>query len=140
MIQPSTKGCICNECGQHVKLYKRQIYSTMARALIRLYKLQKEDPGQFVHLKKFWFENGTDFTKFAHWGLIEALPNVTDPEKKGNGFWRMTPHGVLFARNHLAVPKIALIYNAKVFGFEGPNVFISDCLTKKFSYGELMNE
>jgi len=132
------KGVECPCCGQHVKLYKRKLNSTMARCLIKMTRLQNG----YNHVRdivKGISDTGTnDFSKLKYWGLIEEMDNNND-NKKTSGYWKLTKKGYLFAKNEIKLPKYAKIYNTKLVGFSKEYTTILDSLGEKFSYLELMN-
>jgi len=73
-----------------------------------------------------------------HWGLIEQMPGEREDGSKRVGWWRLTDRGRAFVRGEITVPKKALIYNNKLFGFEGRQITISDALREPFDYRRLM--
>ena len=79
-----------------------------------------------------------DFSKLRYWKMIEQQPN-TDTKKKTSGFWKVTEFGKLFVNMKVTVPKYALIYNKKKFGFSDEQVSIIQALGKEFNYQELMS-
>jgi hypothetical protein len=139
------EGCICPCCGQDVVRYDRQIYKTIAKQLISLYRLNQGKPG-FYHVRTIAANMpkggpkviGGDFAKLRYWGLIEQGDN-DDPDKRSSGTWRITAKGIDFVEKRITIPKFAYTYNKKCVGMGGPQVSILDCLRKdKFKYGELM--
>ena len=133
------KGCECPACGQLVKLYKRNLSATPARGLIELYKLDQIKPG-YHHIREIESQersHGGDFGKMVYWGLIVQLEN-NDTKKRTSGMWAITDKGKRFVRGLIAVPQKVLIFNAKYFGYDGPNITIEMALGKHFDYAELM--
>ena len=139
------EGCICQCCGQDVKRYERQIYKTVAKQLIALYRLNQANPG-FYHVRAIAASLpdggpkviGGDFAKTRYWGLIEQGDN-SDPDKRSSGTWRITETGIDFVEKRVTIPKFAYTYNKKCVGLGGPQVSILDCLRKdRFIYPELM--
>ena len=124
-----SKGVICPCCEQKVKLYKRQITSSMALQLISLGKIKTVD---YTHVEK-WRSNvtldggtmgGGEHSRLQLWGLIETC---------GNGLWRITRDGREFAFGQGTVPKFTRVYNNTFLGFDGPQVSIKDCLGSRYS-------
>lgn len=132
------EGCICPACEQFVKLYKRILNSGMAMTLIRLYQY---NGAKTIHVKKFLKEhklqNNHDWTLLRHWGLIAPHQEFTTKEK--SGYWRITPLGIRYIYNNVALPKYILMYNNKFIDFEGPDITIKTALKQHFDYAELMN-
>ena len=125
-------GAKCPCCTQTVKIYRRNINSGMALMLVRAYRDYGRD----------WFHLPTavglrtysgEGSQFRFWGLLEQ-----DPDRQG--YWRITEAGEDFVRERSAVPKYALIFNARCLRHEGENVTIQDCLGDKFDYDELMGQ
>jgi len=137
------EGVNCPCCGQLVKVYKRVIYSTTARDLIKLY-LMHETNGwdKYYHIVEILDEKksgGGDFAKFLHWKLVEEMPkDENNTQKRTSGFWKLTSAGKMFVENKLKVRKYVLLYNSKVLGFEGDKINIKECLGENFNYEELM--
>jgi hypothetical protein len=125
-------ACPC--CGQLAKVYKRTIYSTLARNLIKAYRTAGAD----------WFHGpttvgaGGDFAKLAYWHLIYEA-DETRPDGGRAGWWRITATGEAFIRGEIRVPKYARVYDHRKLSLEGPTVDIKDCLGSRFDYQELMN-
>lgn len=134
--QQSVDGAKCPCCSQFVKVYWRSINARQAVALIRLYK--HVQPGTFAHVDAFG-DPSNEISKLRYWGLIEEQPNISDPDKKRTGFWRMTPHGVKFVQHKVLIPKYAVLYLGEFKHLAEPLVSIHQVLGKKFSYHELMN-
>jgi hypothetical protein len=69
--------------------------------------------------------------KLHWWGLAES--------HEVRGLHRLTPHGALFVRNGLYVPRWALVYNDRLLGLDDSEmVDIRQALGDKFDYDELM--
>ena len=139
-----TKGSNCPCCSQFVKLYKRKLASTPSRMLIKLNYLGDGWHHVSKLVKGISLTGSNDFSKLAYWQLIEEKQN-TDEDKKTSGFWRITTKGVLFVENKIKIPSHVFIFNGKKMfsvgnrGFSDKTINIVDCLGKKFSYNELMN-
>lgn len=137
------QGIICPCCRQLVKLYKRKLTSSMAYALILIYRHHQNEGsyGAFFHvenhLKMLAIPSSIrgDFPKLRYWELIEQQ-KINDAIVPA--YYRITPKGIQFVKNLVSVPKISLLYNDGFYGYEGPNVNIYDALDDKFNYMELM--
>jgi hypothetical protein len=133
------KGVTCPCCQQFAKVYTRKFYSTMAYRLLQMYRKYGQE---FVHVKEMLGIKGPassgDFpSKLIYWGLVEEMPN-DDPKKKDSGKWRITNKGVNFIHERITIKSHIRLYDSKLLGFLGDDVFISDCLGKKFNYNQLM--
>lgn len=133
-------GVPCPCCKQMVKLYPRKIYSTMARNLINLYKLDfKYQNRYFFHISEFCPKHPGDFAKLVYWGLVEEEVNEKD-SKRTSGMWAITESGRDFVRGEISVIEYKLVFNKEVRGTKGQYVRIKHCLGKDFNYEELMND
>lgn len=139
------KGAVCPCCRQKVQLVEREIQSTAARVLIILHHhFQKDSEWLHVpsHLESIARQSGTvqkdsGWARLTYWGLIEEKPKDTG---KRAGFYRITEKGNQFAKGEIKLPKYAMVYNDRFLGFTPscPEVSVTDCLGKEFSYEDLM--
>ena len=138
-LKDGDKGnCPC--CQRYAQVYKRRIYDSIARQLIRLYTLGGDkDYVNAVHLILKGSHSTQDFQKAKYFDLIERRPLSEDDLGKTSGWWRLTERGVQFVQGKLAIPHIALVFDDNVLGFEGNPVTIKDCLDEHFSYERLMS-
>lgn len=135
------EGLKCPCCDQNVKVYRITITAGMAQGLITHYRLN--DMG-FAHINATRAANGaTDNrqeSKLAYWGLFEEEVTVKREDGGRRGFWRVTPHGVLFLRGELTVPKWLRTYNNEVIEIVQPErVSIHDALGHRFDLREIMS-
>jgi hypothetical protein len=130
------KGANCPLCGQLAKMYRRKINAGMAHALIEMYRHGRADWFYLPDITKRW--QGRDEAGLRYWGLIEEA-STPRPDGGRAGWWRVTDKGIAFVRWNLKVPKYVLVYDGRVFGFDGPDVDIKDALGTKFDYHDLMN-
>jgi len=128
-------GVECPCCKQLVKLYRRRITSQAAIALIKLRKSQFE----WVHWRDFVDAGSTgDFARLRYYKLVEKKELGEDEDKSGSGFWRITPQGKDFVNEKYKLSEYIHIYNDRVYKYSGKLVYISECLSNKFNYKELM--
>jgi len=143
------KGTHCPCCRRFVKLYKRNINSSMAAALILLYRWDQRHPGQWMQITDVIAEASaglqrryvTDVAKLAAWEVIEPLEGERDDGSKRNGFWRMTDVGRDFCSGRILLPKYTYHYNQEVLHRKNPDptmASIREALGDKFNYDELM--
>lgn len=137
-------GTECPCCGQHVKLYKRKINSTMALGLCLIVK-QKEI-GEEFHLLDFFkaiknVPSGIvgDIPKLRFWGFIEPKKETQKDGNPNSGYYSLTEAGKLFASNRTKVNKYLFLYKNKIREKSDETTFISDCFKDKFNYDELMS-
>lgn len=130
-------GAHCPCCGQYAKVYRRTIASTVAKTLIRMWNLDRD---QWCNLPAYGLRGG-DIIKTRFWGLIEPMPGaVRDDGSHRVGYWRLTPAGVDFIRHRTAIPKWARIYNNHCLGLDNSRtVTITDSLGTRFNYRDLMD-
>jgi len=136
------EGITCPCCDQFAKVYKRTITSTMARWLIRLVKNYEEE-GKYYSVSEPWslsINKGTgDVAKLAMWKLIESKPrDDNDTTRRTSGRWKPTREGFAFVYGRIRISRYALVYNAKLLGYDGHEISIKDALGDRFNYTELM--
>lgn len=133
-------GASCPVCNRYGKVYKRRMNSTMARALIRLYRATIAKPEQaWFHFTEFT-DTRNEYEKLQFWKLIEHKPNDDDPEKKDSGYWRITQAGREFVQQRRTMPEYATVYDGEVEGYSEEPTTIMRALGKRFSYVELMGD
>jgi len=126
------KGIVCPCCEQFVKRYRRKIHATMAACLIVLYRsgpaMTSQEVGKQLVRLKTAYSTG-DLGKLRYWGLVVDL---------SCGRWGITNEGRLFVQDEHQVRRLAVIYDGKCTGHEGPLIGIRDALGDRFDYPELM--
>ena len=138
MKRDRLKGYTCECCAQLVKEYNRPMYKTQLESLIKLYALDKMEPGKYWHITRLnTSSSGGDFAKLRYWDLIMPLAN-DNPKKKHSGRWRITRKGKQFAGGRRRLPKYARVYNKELLFLNGPLVTVSEAYGKGFDYEELM--
>jgi len=81
----------------------------------------------------------SDLAKLAMWKLIESKPrDDNDTTRRTSGRWRPTREGFAFVYGRIRISRYALVYNAKLLGYDGHEVSIKDALGDRFNYTELM--
>lgn len=132
-------GTTCPCCGRNVKMYNYAVNSSLARALISLYKLSLRS--QPNHVKDILMGQhhscGKNFCILKHWGLIEESIN-TDTKKRASGYWYITHRGRKFVLNETRIPKTIKVFNDKKYAISDESVNINECLGKDFDYKELL--
>lgn len=136
------KGHNCGECGRFLKVYHRRLSRSMARSLIRLYRLHQAYPDKrWFHVKQFDREGARgEFGVLQCWGLVVEAAN-SDKDKKTSGMWAVTEQGVRFVNLQEQVPQYVMLkWGSEHLGFSGPVVDAKKCLEhgNRFSYSELM--
>jgi hypothetical protein len=140
------EGIECPCCTQFVKLYKRKITSSMAYALILLYRYFEANPDQeWVHMNDylntldipFPVKSG-DNAKLRYWDLLEEKPEQRDDGSNRAGYWKLTELGREFVEGEITVRSHAKVFNSKSYGLTGVDVTIHEALGNKFNYDELM--
>ena len=133
------EGVRCPCCTQFAKIYRRQITTSSARALIRLWRIGGQD---YAHWPTLVAEAGLpgrgDETKLVHWGLVEE-ENAEREDGGRAGYWRVTELGVAWLLERHKVPRYARIYDSRCLGTFGPEWGVADALGKRFDLQELMN-
>jgi hypothetical protein len=132
------KGTHCPACEQYAKVYRRQIYAGMVRALILMYREGDFARRLYVHVPSIDPARGGDVAKLEHWGLIEEERTVrTDGGRAG--YWRVTRRGEDWINRRTTVPKYARVYNGRLLSLTGRAVTIDDALSGVFSLSDLMS-
>lgn len=136
------KAAKCPCCTQTVKIYKRKIYSTMARGLIELYKLGLPQGGGYFHIsdiESMRKSGGGDFAKLVYWGLVEEAPaELAMPIQRTSGYWKITGKGAQFVEELITVPEYVEVFNKRALRISGKPIGIQDALGAGFNYSELM--
>lgn len=137
------EGAECPCCAQLVKLYKRKINARMCYGLVLLYKISGSEIENYIHVpteftKRKINHSNIELSKLQYWGLVTPREN-TDKSKKDSGYWSVTQKGKDFIDKKISIPKYALIYNSRQWGFSDELVSINDALGTNFDFQELMN-
>lgn len=122
-----TKGGTCPCCGQHVQVYRRNIYKRMAKCIQWLVGVYT---GDWVDFKEGPVFRGGDNVKLKYWRLI-----VADEDR--DGYYKPTQIAIEFVANRFAIPKYAYVYDGHVHGFSSECVYIRECLNHDFSLEDL---
>jgi len=147
LLRETIRGTHCPVCDQYCKLYRRNMYAKQAKILINLhqhtlrqsrlehYGLVSAKQWSFFHIREFTKATDGEFSKLANWDLI--LPGPM------RGLWRITSLGKDFVLNKEKVEKYIWLYNNNRVGYHpdktNPLVSITDVLSSKFNYDELMS-
>jgi len=135
MLKAKKKGCSCPVCGQFVKVYKRQITSTMANLLLKAYKMHgihKE-----FHVKTLENSSG-EFAKLRYWGLI-INHQEQNSSRCNSGLWNLTAAAEAFINGDIHLSKYILVYDGKALSAEPGTSSFEDCLGEPFNYQKLMS-
>ncbi len=135
-------GVECPCCSQLVKKYKRKLNSGMAYGLIEVYKFNKENGFDWIHINELLQRKiamaQLEVPKLKYWGLIEHKEFSDNPDTKSSGYWRITLKGREFVEGRISVYKHVFVYNGKCQGFSDELTDIHEALGNKFKYPELM--
>jgi hypothetical protein len=146
LLKCRDEGTHCRACGQFVKVYPRQIHSTIARALILGYHLSRRSKDGTFHINDIMRDRDTlkaygDIQKTRMWDLLDPITSDEPPASGARtlGLWRFLPKGIDFIENKIQIPKYAYVYDNTLLGYSEEKTDIIKCLHKKFNYYELMN-
>ena len=134
-IWTTKEGVICPCCEKATKVTRQPISSAQVRALAWVYR--KTRRGQYIHFNENAprvFVKSASIGKLKHWGLIDQMPNFTDPSKNKSGYVMITDLGTRWLSNQAAIVKYRYIYNDKCLGEDGPMVSITRYHSKEFHY------
>ncbi len=133
------EACDCPTCGRHAQIYRRKFHASIARQLIRLYRLG--GTAHYIHASKLILPDVSgagDFSKAKYWGLIcQQLVN-TNPDTKSSGMWMLSPAGGLFVRGLHRIPREVFVFDDEVRGMSAETITIAEALGDHFNYHELM--
>jgi len=142
------RGAYCPCCGQLAKMYRRKLNSSMAYALILIYRQSRLEPDGFFHVPSHLAGLGLkgavaaairgDWAKLVHWELIEPQSGPHEGDGRTSGIWRITEKGRDFVLGHIRVESHAVIYDGQCLTLDGAPTSIRAALKSKFSYEELM--
>lgn len=141
-------GVICPCCSQYVKIYERSITSSMAQALILIYKyFRAHQTEKWLHVQDYLKKldipapvMSGDVSKLKFWGILLPQDGTRDDGSKRIGFYSITQKGREFVEGRITVPEKARIYNQRFLGFAGREVSIREILNEGFNYADLMGE
>jgi hypothetical protein len=130
-LKPGMPPIECRVCGQHVQLYRRKINSGMARALVRLYLHNRQNPGMWMDYRDRSAQGESrNHPYLRFWGLIERGPEA--------GFWRITDYGRDFVEDRVTVPRAVWHFNNTAYGFTAEQTTIRRALGDHFDLDELL--
>lgn len=132
-------SCDCPTCGRHAQIYRRKFHSSMARQLIRLYRLGGS--AHYIHASKLILPDVSgagDFSKAKYWGLIYQQVINTNPDTKSSGMWMLSADGIAFVQGRLRISREVLVFDDQVRGMSNETISISEVLGDRFNYHELM--
>lgn len=129
------KGARCPCCNQHVQVYRRPMYGTLARALIACYLAGGTD--RYVHSSDLGITlRGGEMGKLAYFQLV-VEERAQRPDGGRTGYWRVTPLGADWLFGRRKVSKYAWVYDGQVRGYDGPMVSVADVLDEPFDLRSL---
>lgn len=142
-------GATCECCGRHTQLYVRQITSSMALGLIKLFTEGKvhENGNGYIHIERFFKDLigvpasiRADIPKLRFWGLIQPEGKENEDGNPNSGLYKITEQGKLFVEGKILVPSHINVYNNKMYGFNvnAKDINIKQALKNKFNYNLLM--
>ena len=131
------EGHKCPLCTQFAKVYKRKLNHRHVRTAITMLRAFGTNWGRPADADGRLAGDGGGISYLRFFGLAEEHP---DPPTDNNrsGVWRLTEKGERWVRGDETIPKYARVYDARVLGFEGPEVAVVESLGKRFNYHELM--
>jgi hypothetical protein len=141
------EGEHCPCCTQFAKVYRRPMTSSMAYALVLIYR-HFRTATDWLHVPSYLSEvskvgeavRGGDWAKLTHWGLLEEKP----VEDRGDGspragFYRLTSLGSEFVEGRARVQRHVWIYDGRQMNRQDDETIdIHAALASRFNYAELM--
>jgi len=141
-------GSTCPCCTQLAKRYKRKLNSSMAYALVLIYRAFRGERQEWLHVPDYLTEvcrtgptiRGGDWAKLVHWGLIEPKSDeIRSDGSKRVGFYRITQRGRDFVEGRIRVPQHVLIYAERCMGTSEETTSLEEALKDRFNFRELMD-
>lgn len=133
------EGDACPVCDRWGKLYKRPLGGTMVRQLIWLCQQNPREDG-WIDVQETappWMLRTPQLGTLRHWGFV-ITPHKPGGKTASAGLWKPTDLGFMFAYGRVTAPKYKYVYNDTVFNSEGPEVYLSDCLTDKHKHEDVL--
>jgi hypothetical protein len=141
------KGCECPACGRVVELRRRGLNSSMAYAVMIMYRLMmnSSDPNKYFKMNEEIAKlkipsSNIEYSKLAYWKLAEQNPVNENKKTKTSGYWRLTQKGIQFALSQISVPKYVYVYNNQVRKISEERIDIKAALENKFDYSEFIRK
>ena len=144
------EGVDCPTCDQPARVYRRSLYGTQVRALVRLAKRAEVTQNDWVHMTKYlkaWQDTssqGGDPARLAFWGLLEKQPGEREDGSKRVGYYRVTDLGFAFVRGEVRVPEWLYFYSGHVVEHPGgevaPHVTVREVMGDNFDYRMIASE
>jgi len=131
-------GGYCPCCDRWGKIYRRNLNSSMARALMWLVEFPDRGDG-WTHVPSnapAWMLRTQQLPTLHLWGLVQGAD--TETKLASSGLWKPTTKGRSFALNTAAVKKYVYVYNNTVMAMDGDDIWIVDALGSKYNYHEIM--
>ena len=140
------KGVPCPCCNQYCRVYKRKLNTTMALAMVMIYRHFKSHPRDtWLHVAAFLVAvkrdstiAGGDVAKLRFWGLIVPMKDERSDGSDRIGRYGITPVGQQFVEGKIAVPRYVYLYNQGLLRLSEEMITIQQALGDRFSYSELM--
>lgn len=139
-------GVTCPTCGQFCKVYRRKLNSTMALALVLIYRFFQNNPAaDWLHVASFLVQvkrdssiAGGDVVKLRYWGLLERASGERSDGSDRVGRYKITDVGKQFVEGKIAVPRYVYLYNQLLLRLSEEMTTIRDALGDRFQYDELI--
>lgn len=128
-------GECCPICRFKPKTYRRRIRETLARDLVRLYRLGSG----FFHIRDFTDgRNSSYFSVVELFGLATPKPNPNNPKRRTLGFWELSPVGIMFVEGRIRIPEFLLVESGEVVSSGPCSKLISDVIGEGFDYSDVL--
>lgn len=138
---------------KYYKVYRRSVSSSMSKALIYLYKWNKEFGEKewcklsdyIILFKESYAVASGGNSKLRYFNLVELKSPENDGqlENKGDtscvGYYKITEEGKAFVKNNLMIPKYAYVCKGVVLGYSDEKVSILETIKNHFNYYDIFN-
>lgn len=144
--QPASGRCCCF-CDRDLVIRNRSFNAGMARGLIYLYRMTKDQPpgtwlnlsGKALQANVFKMLRQAEYEKLEWWGLLEKREKRNDVTGKTGGFWRLTAKGIAFAESDIEIEKTMRDFVGQCYGpSNDKKTTLSEALRHRFSIFDLL--
>jgi hypothetical protein len=105
----------CPVCHQNAKVYRRTINASMARSLVRMYRIAGLDT---INITKAIPADSREEGKLRYWGLVESAGK--------RGLWRVTEKGRDWLLLRVTVPRYCYVYDDVPIEMGGDEISFRD--------------
>lgn len=154
-------GGYCPVCDRWGRVYPIRLTGSLVRSLGWLHKECLITGEKWINIPTAaprTVMRSYSITSLKYWGFVEQRPpevkpipttpvprvrgekKKAEPKTRTSGYWTITPHGILFVTNQIAVPSKVFVYADQVRDFGKETTYAKEVMDKKFDYDAMMND